>query len=120
MKLGKIIILVVLAIVILQIILGIVLILFIGWTQKSEPDTFLLSSTSPDGTYILEAYRTEPGATVDYSIKVYVLVGERKKLIYNAYHEANVVIEWCDSTVVEINGKRLDLSAGEIYDWRSG
>ena len=33
-------------------------------------EILLMESMSPAGEYKLEAYRTEPGATVDYSIKV--------------------------------------------------
>lgn len=50
----------------------------IGRTQENNQETFLLSSQSPDGKYILEAYKTEPGATVDFSIKVYLMKGEKK------------------------------------------
>lgn len=91
----------------------------IGRTQENNQETFLLSSQSPDGKYILEAYKTEPGATVDFSIKVYLMKGEKKDLIYNAYHEYQAEIIWIDNEIVSINGKTLDLSAGEKHDWRT-
>ena len=88
-------------------------------SQENNQETFLLSSQSPDGKYILEAYKTEPGATVDYSIKVYLMSDEKKELIYNAYHEYQVDIIWFDNEMVSINGRLLDLSIGEKYDWRT-
>ena len=119
-------------ITIISIILGIVLVfslamlirnyivpvLTIANSQKNVQETFLYSSESPDGKYNLEAYRTEPGATVDYSVRVYMINGNQKEIIYNAYHESEAKIDWVDKTTVSINGKTLDMSSGETYDWR--
>ena len=91
----------------------------LGITQNNCPETFLSSSTSPDGDYTLEAYKTEPGATVDFSIKVYIVNGNKKELIYNAYHEYYAEITWVGKSKVSINGKILELSDGETYDWRN-
>ena len=91
----------------------------IGISQENNQETFLLCSKSPDGKYTLEIYKTEPGATVDFSIKVYLIKGEKKELVYNAYHEYQADIIWIDNGIVSINGKILDLSAGEKYDWRT-
>ena len=66
----------------------------------------------------MNAYRTEPGATVDYSVKVYLIKNNKRNLIYNAYHESEVTIVWVDNETVSINGKKLNLSKGEKYDWR--
>ena len=60
----------------------------------------------------------EPGATVDYSVRVYMINGNQKEIIYNAYHESEAKIDWVDNTTVSINGKTLDMSSGETYDWR--
>lgn len=117
---------------VLSIILSIVLILLlallvriyiipvlnIGYSQTSNQDTFLIASQSPDGKYNLEAYRTEPGATVDFSIRVYIIDGNKKNMIYDAYHEYDAKIVWIDNSTVSINGKTLDISRGEKYDWR--
>lgn len=94
-------------------------ILNIAISQENNEETFLLSSQSPDEKYKLEAYKTEPGATVDFSIKVYLINGENKELIYNAYHEYQADIIWIDNETVSINSKSLNLSAGEKYDWRT-
>lgn len=90
----------------------------IGISQTCNQETFLMSSQSPDGKYNLEAYKTEPGATVDYSIRVYIVNGDHKSLIYDAYHEYDVKIIWIDDSTVAINDKSLDISRGETYDWR--
>ena len=90
----------------------------IGDSQINNPETFLMASQSPDGKYNLEAYRTEPGATVDFSVRVYLTTGDRKTIIYDAYHEYEAKIVWIDNTTVSINGITLDISQGEKYDWR--
>lgn len=94
-------------------------VLKLGNYQNNTSETFLESSISPDGKYKLEAYKTEPGATVDFSIKVYIIMENNKKLIYNAYHEYKVNIEWISSSRVSINEKELELSNNETYDWRN-
>ena len=94
-------------------------VLNIGNSQTNNPETFLMASQSPDGKYNLEAYRTEPGATVDFSIRVYVIRDNKKSIIYDAYHEYEANIVWIDNTTVSINGKTLDISQGEKYDWRT-
>ena len=96
----------------------IVPVLTLANSQKNLQEKFLSSSESPDGKFNLEAYRTEPGATVDYSVRVYMINGNQKEIIYNAYHESEAKIDWVDNTTVSINGKTLDMSSGETYDWR--
>lgn len=93
-------------------------VLNLGSAQGNREETFLSAAQSPDGKYTLEAYQTQPGATVDFSVKVYLVDEGQKDLIYNAYHEYEAEMSWVDSERVCINGKTLDLSAGEKYDWR--
>ena len=81
-------------------------------------ETYLLTSKSPDGKYILEAYRTEPDATVDFSIKVYIKNEDERKLIYNSYHEYQAEIFWISNCEVVINGKTLNMAESDRYDWR--
>ena len=104
---------------VLFICIYIIPILNIGSSQTSKQETFLIASQSPDGKYNLEAYRTEPGATVDFSIRVYMINGNQKNIIYDAYHEYDAKIIWIDNSTVSINGKTLDISCGEKYDWRT-
>ncbi len=110
---------VLIALLVLFICIYIFPILNIGSSQNNNQETFLISSQSPDGVYKLEAYRTEPGATVDFSIRVYMINGNQKNIIYDAYHEYDAQIVWIDNSVVSINGKSLDISRGEKYDWRT-
>ena len=99
--------------------LFIIPILNIGNSKTNTKETFLMASQSPDGKYNLEAYRTEPGATVDFSIRVYLIIdNNRKSIIYDAYHECEAKIVWINNKAVSINEKTLDLSQGEKYDWR--
>lgn len=95
---------------------GVVMYLLVA-AQADSNKTLLLTSECPNGEYKLEAYRIEPGATVDFSVKVY-LIQDKNKIIYNAYHESEVEITWIDCNTVSINTKNLDLSKGETYDWR--
>ena len=81
-------------------------------------EDFVTQSVSPDGNYHLEAYRTKPGATVDFSIKVYIVKNEKRQQIYNCYHESAVEINWTDNCTVKINNVSLDLSKGQSYDWQ--
>ncbi len=84
-------------------------------SQTNNQETFLASSQSPDGSYDLEAYRTEPGATVDFSIRVYVIEDNQKLMIYDVYHEYDVEIIWVDNSTVSINGKKINLAQGEKF-----
>ncbi len=106
------------AVILLLMILWFGTVLTLGIFQANAPETFLCSSVSPDEKYTLEAYKTQPGATVDFSIKVYLKTDNKKKLIYNAYHEYEVELEWISNSQVSINGKTLDLSKNETFDWR--
>lgn len=87
-------------------------------SNEEQAETLLQTSVSPNKTYTIEAYRTEPGATVDFSVKAYLVTENEKILIYNSYHESNVTINWISDTVVVINDKKLNLINGETYDWR--
>ncbi len=75
-------------------------------------------SISPNKEYILEAYRTSPAATVDFSVKVYRINEQGKKLIYNSYKESTVEIHWLNENIVVINGTEINLKLNETYDWR--
>jgi hypothetical protein len=90
----------------------------LGLSSVPEDEKLLATSVSPNNAYKLQAYRTEPGATVDFSVKVYIVTKKEKILIYNAYHETDVHMEWINNSEVSINGRTLDLSKGDTYDWR--
>lgn len=101
-------------------IISVFIVLCIAYCSISNQtqETLICSSTSPTGNYLLEAYRTEPGATVDFSIRVYIVRDKIKTLIYDAYHESDATIVWLSEHIVSINGKSLDLSKAEEYNWR--
>lgn len=86
--------------------------------QKSSSEVLLMTSYSPDKKYKLLAYRTEPGATVDFSVKVYSVGNKRHKLVYNCYHKSTVDITWVDNSTVIINGVTLNMDKNDVYDWR--
>ena len=81
----------------------------------SYGETLLETSTSPDGTYTLDAYLTNGGATTDFGIKVYQHTLFGNKLIYHRYHKDTVSIRWDSDSIAVINGVKLDLSKGETY-----
>ncbi len=86
---------------------------------SSVPDTLLTSSVSPDGEYQIEAYRTNPPAFDDFSIRVYIVEDGDKELIYDCYHEKEVEIEWISDSEVVINEITLDLDKNETYYWQN-
>ena len=85
----------------------------------SASEELIEKSTSPSGKYTVEAYLMNPGATGDYSIKVYLQKVISKVLIYNKYHDYDADIKWLSDDVVVINSVTLDVSKGETYDWRN-
>lgn len=90
--------------------------LFSGCSFVQED--LLLTTKSPNNAYTVEAYKTNGGATVDYSIKVYLINNNNKLLIYDKYHDYDADIKWINNDIIYINGITLDLSKGETYDWR--
>lgn len=106
------------ALALVAILFWVVPVLRIGLSQSNGAETFLASSVSPTEKYELTAYKTEPGATVDFSVKVYLIEDQKKSLIYNAYHEYEATITWKSDDEVMINGKTLNLARGDTYDWR--
>ena len=90
----------------------------ISSSETHISETYLFSSTSPNGAHHLEVYKMNSGATVDFSIRVYLIENGNKELIYNAYHEYNAEVLWVDNDTVYINDIKLNISTGETYDWR--
>lgn len=88
--------------------------IFLGGTSRE----LIKESVSPNESYTLLAYQINSGATVDYSVEVYLRKNNKDVLIYNSYHEYEANIEWISDHQVAINGKHLDLSKNETYDWR--
>lgn len=106
------------SIVVIIIISFSIFLIYILGSSGSPEEVKIMTSSSPNNSITLEAYQVNGGATVDYSIKVYLINENKKELIYNAYHESEVIIEWLNNEEVVINNIKLDISKGEKYDWR--
>ena len=65
----------------------------------------IAESTSPDGTYTVNAYVSDGGATTPYTVS------------YWQYRENAADITWVDDDTVKINGVILDVP-NETYDYR--
>lgn len=85
--------------------------LFLGCTPSK--DEFVKSSLSPDGQYVVVAYRNLGNATVDFSIICDAVNLENldSRTIYIQYHESEAEIHWIDETTVDINGVELDINS---------
>lgn len=98
----------------------IVCLLFLTGCLSSLPTgTFIKSSVSPNGTYVVNAYLCDGGATVDQAIRaevVYVATGESRN-IYWQYHAYDAQIEWQADNVVTVNGITLNVMH-DMYDYR--
>lgn len=78
------------------------------------------SAESPDGTYRINAYRCDGGATTDHSVRCEVERIDSKEVrnIYWQYKIQDAEIHWKSNTVVDINGVELDVTK-DRYDWRN-
>ena len=88
--------------------------------MKDLPEgDFIKSADSPDGTYRVNAYLCNGGATVDYSVRgeLETTATGEKRNIYWCYHKHDAEIEWVDNQTVIINGIELDVTK-DHYDWR--
>ncbi|MEH7253776.1 DUF5412 domain-containing protein [Neobacillus niacini] len=93
---------------------------FSDWSRLK--DELINQSTSPNGTYTINAYLSNGGATVSYAVLgelVFNKENKRSKKIYWQYREENAKIEWIDDNTVIINNVQLKLP-NETYDYRSG
>ena len=93
---------------------------FTGCSMKNLPaGEYIKSSVSPDGSYKVNAYVCDGGATVDYSVRCEVeeIATGNKRNIFWQYHREDVEIEWLNDTVVNIDGIELDVTK-DSYDWR--
>lgn len=82
---------------------------------------FVSSHPSPQNTYTLNIYLDGGGATVDFAIRGEIVYsdGRPTQNIYWNYHECEATVEWISDEIVVINGIELDVSKGDIYDWRT-
>ena len=78
-------------------------------------DELLVTSTSPGGTYTIEAHRINPGATEPFSIQCFRTDGGKKERIYTCRGEEEAEIVWLTEDTVRINTVALNLAGGETY-----
>ena len=86
---------------------------------ENSDEEFLARSSSPDEVYTLDIYRYNGGATTAFTIKVYSVGRLSRKLIYNAYRESEAEVYWLSDSEVSINGRMLDMAAGETCTLRN-
>ncbi|WNF38773.1 DUF5412 domain-containing protein [Bacillaceae bacterium IKA-2] len=93
---------------------------FFDWSRFKQE--LITQSTSSNGTYTINAYLANGGATVSYAVLgelVFNKKNKRSKKIYWQYREENALIEWIDDNTVIINDVQLKLPH-ETYDYRRG
>lgn len=78
-------------------------------------DELLVTSTSPGGTYTIEAHRINPGAWEPFSIQCFRTDGGKKERIYTCRGEEEAEIIWLTEDTVRINSVALNLAGGETY-----
>ncbi len=102
-------------------LLLLVTVFFTGCGMNDLPTgEYIKSSVSPEGTYIINAYVCNGGATTDFSVRCEaqtISTGETRN-IYWQYHRQDVEIEWLSDTEVKINEIKLDVTK-DSYDWRN-
>jgi hypothetical protein len=81
---------------------------------------YLTSVESPNHSYRINVYRIEGPATVSDTVRG-ELVDERsghKKNVYWGYKVSDAKVVWINNDVVSINGHKINIAKGQIYDWR--
>ncbi|WP_100372325.1 DUF5412 domain-containing protein [Bacillus sp. FJAT-45037] len=94
--------------------------IFFDWSRFA--DELINTSTSPNGTYTINAYISDGGATTSYAVLGELVFNEKKKRpkkIYWQYRTEKAEIEWMDDQTVMINKVKLNLPH-ETYDYRRG
>ena len=101
-------------------ILFLPMLLIILYGSSHIPEGKLItSSVSPNGTYKVNAYRWDGGATTDTAIRGEVgsLETGQKRNIYWQYHEYSAEIKWVSDEIVVFNGVTLNVK-NDMYDYR--
>ena len=103
---------------ILFIMLLVILIALYGSIHIPE-GKIIASSVSTNGTYQVNAYRWDGGATTDTAIRgeVKSLATGQKRNIYWKYHEYSAEIKWLSDETVIFNGITLNVK-NDMYDYR--
>lgn len=83
-----------------------------GCANQRPRDELISSITSPDGIHIMNIYRNNGGATVDWSttISIQKVGALTERNIYFHYHEKNPdEAVWVDNDTVRVNGLELNI-----------
>jgi len=92
--------------------------LFFDWSRFKQE--VIAESTSPNGTYTVNAYVSDGGATTSYTVLGELMFNKenkKPKKIYWQYRENEAHISWIDDDTVKINGVTLDV-LNDTYDYR--
>lgn len=98
---------------------------FVHWAffdiQRIRGEKVIAESASPDGLYLVTAYRNNGGATTGYAVLCAVTDMEtgRSRNLYWQYNETNACIQWRDTRTAVINSVALDVTR-DSYDYRRG
>ena len=103
-------------------LIGVVLLLCVSmpglyaFSQLAETeDTLLLTSTSPSGAYVLEAYRVNTAAIEPYYVTAYLAEDDEKRMVYFVRGQSEAEIVWLSDTIAQINGVPVDVTGGECF-----
>lgn len=99
-----------------QIGMLVVVMLFAGVLAASETCDLLLTSTSPGGEYVLEAYRENTPAIEPYYVRVDLVEGDERRSVYYVRGQDKAEVVWLTEDVARINGVPVDLSKGECFE----
>ena len=87
--------------------------------ERVSKDELLIESTSPNGSYTINLYKSKNGATVQDGIIGELVFNEKDKKSKNIYWdmEERAAVEWIDDRLVEINGHQLKVP-NDKFDYR--
>ncbi|WP_035186095.1 DUF5412 family protein [Alteribacter aurantiacus] len=90
---------------------------FFDWSRFKQE--LIAESTSPDGTYTINAYLNNEHATAPFTVLGELVFNNEKKRSKKIYWDKTDrgQIEWMDNTTVVINGVKIHLP-DETYDFR--
>ena len=121
----RIITLVIVQIIVILLFVAMILMLIHGCNNYFAPSEDLVKSyDSPTGTYTVNFYLINGGATTSWAVEAKITDNsgskDNEKTIYYRYGTDETRLEWLDEHTVVINGKvKLDVRY-DTYDYRDG
>ena len=83
--------------------------------MSETADELLFTTTSPDGTYSLQLYRVNPGATEPFYIRADEVGQGKARTVYNVRGQQDAEVTWLSDTVAQINGVPVDIASGACF-----